>query len=117
MDLIDAIRSWIQENRENVIEEMDSDVIDTTCNLNNMEAVSTEIGATLSTARGRKEKAELFLDFELGNDEYLKALKKTLEENGMRVGSNFYWDLDKMSLADLCVAKFLLLIHNNSYLV
>lgn len=88
MDLIDAIRSWFQENRENVIEEMDSDVIDTTCNINNMEAVSTEIGATLSAARGRKEKAELFLDFALRNDEYLKALKKTLEENGMRVESD-----------------------------
>ena len=88
MDLIDAIRSWIQENREDVIEEMDSDVIDTTCYMNNMEAVSTEIGATLLAAKGRKEKAELFLNFALRHDEYLKALKETLEENGMQFESH-----------------------------
>ena len=60
-------------------------VIDTTCIMNIMERVSKEMKATWSgVSKGRKKKAELFLDFVLRKDEYLKALKETLEENGMK---------------------------------
>lgn len=64
LDLIDAISRWIQQNRDNVIEEIDSNVIDTTCTMNNTEGVSNEMKATWSdVTKGRKEKAELFFGF------------------------------------------------------
>lgn len=83
MDLIDAIRSWIQQNRENVIEEIDSDVVETT--INRMREVSTIVQSPWSDiTKGRKEKAHIFLDFVLQKDEYVAALKNTMEENGFK---------------------------------
>lgn len=49
-----------------------------------MEDVPEEVKISWSDPnKGRQEKAMIFLDFVLQKDEYVKALKKTMEENGI----------------------------------
>nr|XP_022332998.1 uncharacterized protein LOC111130340 isoform X2 [Crassostrea virginica] len=77
-----TLRTWLIENRETILEEMDADIIEAT--VNNMEDVPDEVKESWSDgSKSRKERSKIFLDFVLEKDEYLKALKKTTEENGI----------------------------------
>ena len=79
---IDTLRNWVKENRETILEEMDADIIEAT--VNNMEDVPDEVKESWSDgSKSIKERSKIFLDFVLEKDEYLKALKKTTEENGI----------------------------------
>lgn len=51
-----------------------------------MEDVPEEVESSWSDPfKSRKEKATIFLDFALQKDEYVKALKKTMQENDMQI--------------------------------
>ena len=66
---------------------MDADIIETT--VNNMEDVSNEVkDSWLDGSKSRKDRCTIFLDFVLQKDDYLKALKKTMEENGILCVNN-----------------------------
>lgn len=74
------IKKWIQKNREDLLDEIDSDFIKST--IDQMEDVPEEVKISWSDSnKSRKEKAMIFLDFVLQKDDYVKALKKTMEEN------------------------------------
>lgn len=76
------VKKWIQKNREDLLDEIDADFIKST--IYQMEDVPEEVKISWSDLnKGRKEKAMIFLDFVLQKDEYVKALKKTMEENGI----------------------------------
>lgn len=82
LNFIDTLRTWVNENRETILEEMDADIIEAT--VNNMEDVPDEVKESWSDgSKSRKDRSKIFLDFVLEKDEYLKALKKTTEENGI----------------------------------
>lgn len=74
------IKKWIQKHREDLLDEIDSDFIKST--IDQMEDVPEEVKISWSDFnKSRKEKAMIFLDFVLQKDDYVKALKKTMEEN------------------------------------
>lgn len=76
------VKKWIKKNREDLLDEIDADFIKNT--IYQMEDVPEEVKISWSDLnKGRKEKAMIFLDFVLQKDEYVKALKKTMEENGI----------------------------------
>lgn len=80
--LIGPVRCWIQENQETLLDEIDTDFIETT--INHMEDVPNEVYTSwMDQSKGRKEKAKIFLKFALRKDEYVLALQKTLKENGI----------------------------------
>lgn len=84
---IDSLKRWVEENRETILEEMDADIIETT--VNNMEDVPNEVkDSWLDGSKSRKDRCTIFLDFVLQKDDYLKALKKTMEENGILCVNN-----------------------------
>nr|XP_034326955.1 uncharacterized protein LOC105349046 isoform X4 [Crassostrea gigas] len=75
-------KKWIQQNREDLLDEIDSEFIKST--IYQLEDVPEEVKISWSDPnKSRKEKAKIFLDFALQKDEYVKALKKTMEEYGM----------------------------------
>lgn len=77
------VKKWIQQNREGLLDEIDSEFIEST--IYHLEDVPEEVKTSWSDPnKGRKEKATIFLDFALQKDEYVKALKKTMEEIGMQ---------------------------------
>lgn len=83
MILTAPIKKWIQQNREDLLDEIDSEFIKST--IYHLEDVPEEVKTSWSDpSKSRKEKATIFLDFALQKDEYVKALKKTMEENGMQ---------------------------------
>uniref|UniRef100_K1Q1E0 Uncharacterized protein n=1 Tax=Magallana gigas TaxID=29159 RepID=K1Q1E0_MAGGI len=72
-------KNWIQQNRENLLDEIDSEFIKSIIQL---EDVPEEVKSSwFDPNKSRKEKATIFLDFVLQKDEYVKALKKTIEES------------------------------------
>lgn len=78
-------KKWIQQNREDLLDEIDSGFIESTCTIYQLEDVPEEVKISWSDPnKSRKEKAKIFLDFALQKDEYVKALKKTMEEYGMQ---------------------------------
>ena len=82
LNFIDYLKNWVEENRETILEEMDADIIETT--VNNMEDVPNEVKDSWSDgSKSRKDRCKIFLDFVLQKDDYLKALKKTMEEIGI----------------------------------
>nr|XP_022334764.1 uncharacterized protein LOC111131490 isoform X2 [Crassostrea virginica] len=82
-----SLKRWVEENRETILEEMDADIIETT--VNNMEDVPNEVkDSWLDGSKSRKDRCTIFLDFVLQKDDYLKALKKTMEENGILCVNN-----------------------------
>lgn len=84
---IDTLRNWVKENRETILEEMDADIIETT--VNNMEDVPDEVKDSWSDgSKSRKDRSKIFLDFVLEKDDYLEALNKTMEENGILCVNN-----------------------------
>lgn len=87
LNFIDSLKNWVEENREIILEEMDADMIETT--VNNMEDVPNEVKDSWSDgSKSRKDRLKIFLDFVLQKDDYLKALKKTMEENGILCVNN-----------------------------
>lgn len=77
------LKKRIQQIREDVLDEIDSEFIKST--IYQLEDVPEEVKISWSDPnKSRKEKAKIFLDFALQKDEYVKALKKTMEENGMQ---------------------------------
>ena len=82
LNFIDTLRNWLKENRETILEEIDSDIINTT--VDNMEGVPDKVkDLWLHGGKSRKDRGKIFLDFVLEKDDYLKAFKKTMEENGI----------------------------------
>mmetsp|Transcript_40994 Transcript_40994/g.65943 ORF Transcript_40994/g.65943 Transcript_40994/m.65943 type:complete len:496 (-) Transcript_40994:652-2139(-) len=78
-----SLKNWVEENRETILDEMDADIIETT--VNNMEDVPDAVKDSWSDgSKSRKDRCTIFLDFVLQKDDYLKALKKTMEENGIQ---------------------------------
>lgn len=83
MFLTAPIKKWIQQNREDLLDEIDSEFIKSTIYL--LDGVPEEVKTSWSDPnKSRKEKATIFLDFALQKDKYVKALKKSMEENGMQ---------------------------------
>lgn len=77
---LDPLKCWIKDNRETLLDEIDSDFIETT--ISHMEDVPCEVYTLCKDrSKGRKEKANTFLEFALKKDDYVLALQKTLEEN------------------------------------
>lgn len=75
------MRNWIQQNQVHPLDEIDSDFIKTT--INYMEDVSEgDIKMWLDPQKGRKERAQIFLEFVQLRDDYVIALQKTMKENG-----------------------------------
>lgn len=75
------MRNWIQQNQVHLLDEIDSDFIKTT--INYMEDVSEgDIKMWLDPQKGRKERAQIFLEFVQLRDDYVIALQKTMKENG-----------------------------------
>lgn len=78
---LDRVRNWIQQNQDQLLDEIDSDFIETT--FNHMKDVPNDIKKMLQNgSEGRKKKAAKFLEFILKEDEYVRAFQKTNEENG-----------------------------------
>lgn len=76
------LKKRIQQIREDLLDEIDSEFIKNT--IYQLEDVPEEVKISwFDPNKSRKEKAKIFLDFALQNDEYVKALKKTMEEYGM----------------------------------
>lgn len=68
---------------DRLLEEIDSDFIETA--INYMEDVPEEVKKMWSDrSKDRKKRATVFLDFALRKDEYVRALQKTIEENGIQ---------------------------------
>lgn len=77
---LDPLKCWIKDNRETLLDEIDSDFIETT--ISHMEDIPCEVYTLCKDrSKGRKEKANTFLEFALKKDDYVLALQKTLEEN------------------------------------
>lgn len=77
------LKKWIQQIREDLLDEIDSEFIKST--IYQLEDVPEEVKISwYDPNKSRKEKAKIFLDFALQRDEYVKALKKTMEEYGMQ---------------------------------
>ncbi|XP_052702119.1 uncharacterized protein LOC128178800 isoform X2 [Crassostrea angulata] len=77
-------KKWIQQNREDLLDEIDSGFIKSA--IYQLEDVPEEVKTSWSDPnKSRTEKAKIFLDFALQKDEYVKALKKTMEEYGMQL--------------------------------
>lgn len=77
------VKKWIQQNRENLLDEIDTEFIKST--IYHMKDVPEEVKSSWSDfSKSRKEKATIFLEFALQKGEYVKALKKTIQENGMQ---------------------------------
>lgn len=77
------VRNWIYEKKDHLLEEIDSDFIETA--INYMEDVPEEVKKMWSDrSKDRKKRATVFLDFALQKDEYVRALQKTIEENGIQ---------------------------------
>lgn len=77
-------KKWIQQNREDLLDEIDSEFIKNT--IYQLEDVPEEVKISwFDPNKSRKEKAKIFLDFALQKDEYVEALKKTMEEYGMQL--------------------------------
>lgn len=75
------MRNWIQQNQVHLLDEIDSNFIKTT--INYMEDVSEgDIKMWLDPQKGRKERAQIFLEFVQLRDDYVIALQKTMKENG-----------------------------------
>lgn len=75
------MRNWIQQNQVHLLDEIDSNFIKTT--INYMEDVSEgDIKMWLDPQKGRKERAQIFLEFVQLRDDYVIALHKTMKENG-----------------------------------
>lgn len=76
------MKCWIKDNRETLLDEIDSDFIETT--ISHMEDVPCEVYTLCKDrSKGRTEKAKTFLEFALKKDDFVLALQKTLEENNM----------------------------------
>lgn len=81
---LSPVKKWIQQNRENLLDEIDADFIENT--IYHMENVPEEVKTSWSDRnKSRKAKASIFLEFALQTDEYIKALKRTIEENGIKI--------------------------------
>lgn len=79
-----SVRRWILKNREHLLDEMESDFIETI--IQNMEDVPIEMKKSLMDKnKSRKEKAQLFLEFALQKDDYVLALRNTWKENGRKI--------------------------------
>lgn len=77
-----SVRCWIHKHRKTLLDEIDSDFIKTT--LVHMEDVPTEVlNSLIDTRYGRRQMAQMFLEFVLKKDDYVLALHKTWKENGM----------------------------------
>lgn len=77
-----TVKNWIENNREKILDEIDYDFIKST--IDHMEDVPEVVKISWSdTSKSRKEKATIFLEFALQKEEYVRALKKTLEEYGI----------------------------------
>lgn len=77
------VRNWIHDHKDNLLDEIDSDFIETA--INYMEDVPEEVKKMWSDrSKERKKRAMVFLDFVLQKDEYVKVLQKTIEENGIQ---------------------------------
>lgn len=77
-----SVRCWIHKNRKTLLDEIDSDFIKTT--FVHMEDVPTEVlNSLIDTRYGRRQMAQMFLEFVLKKDDYVLALHKTWKENGM----------------------------------
>ncbi|XP_065942955.1 uncharacterized protein [Magallana gigas] len=80
---LSPLKKRIQQIREDVLDEIDSEFIKST--IYQLEDVPEDVKISWSDPnKSRKEKAKIFLDFALQKDEYVKALKKTMEEYGMQ---------------------------------
>lgn len=78
------LKKRIQQIRENLLDEIDSEFIRRA--IYQMEDVPEEVKTSWSDPnKSRTEKAKIFLDFALQKDEYVEALKKTMEEYGMQL--------------------------------
>lgn len=76
------MKCWIEDNRETLLDEIDSDFIETT--ISHMEDVPCEVYTLCrDPSKGRQEKAKRFLEFALRKDDYVLALQKTLKENNI----------------------------------
>lgn len=79
---LDPLKCWIEDNRETLLDEIDSDFIETT--ISHMEDVPSEVYTLCrDPSKGRQEKAKRFLEFALRKDDYVLALQKTLKENNI----------------------------------
>lgn len=79
-----SVRCWIHKNRKTLLDEIDSDFIKTT--LVHMEDVPTEVlNSLIDTRYGRRQMAQMFLEFVLKKDDNVLALHKTWKENGMDI--------------------------------
>lgn len=79
-----TVKNWIENNREKILDEIDYDFFKST--IEHIEDVPEEVKISWSdTSRSRKEKATIFLEFALQKEEYVRALKKTLEEYGIQL--------------------------------
>lgn len=82
--LIGPVGNWIQQNQDDLLDEIDSNVIETT--INYMEDVSEGDKKMWSDPqKGRKERAQIFLEFVQQRHDYVIALQKTMKENGIQV--------------------------------
>nr|XP_022334759.1 uncharacterized protein LOC111131489 isoform X3 [Crassostrea virginica] len=80
---LDPVRNWIKQNQDIVLEEIDSDFIETA--MTYMEDISSDIQTQWSDgSKGRKDKAKIFLEYVLKSDHNVMALQKTFEENGIQ---------------------------------
>lgn len=79
---LDPLKCWIEDNRETLLDKIDSDFIETT--ISHMEDVPCEVYTLCrDPSKGRQEKAKRFLEFALRRDDYVLALQKTLKENNI----------------------------------
>lgn len=79
-----TVKNWIENNREKILDEIDYDFFKST--IDHMEDVPEVVKISWSdTSKSRKEKATIFLEFALQKEEYVRALKKTLEEYGIQL--------------------------------
>lgn len=79
---LDPLKCWIKDHRETLLDEIDSDFIETT--ISHIEDVPCEVYTLCKDrSKGRKEKANTFLEFALKKDDYVLALQKTLKENNI----------------------------------
>lgn len=78
------LKKRIQQIREDLLDEIDSEFIRST--IYQLEDVPEGVKTSWSDPnKSRTEKAKIFLEFALQKDEYVEALKKTMEEYGMQL--------------------------------
>lgn len=76
------MKCWIKDNRETLLDEIDSDFIETT--ISHIEDVPCEVYTLCKDrSKGRKEKANTFLEFALKKDDYVLALQFLKKENNI----------------------------------